>query len=363
MNARGRKIGGHLTLDGAALTLFKAAIDNLSAKVNLKASELEIEQFDLRRKNDFLTAQGEVDMSHGHNYSGTINATVDNLAEYWPIFRGPAENNSKQMPATMQIKINSNTWTVHGEIGLPGSSPLNFTGNFLLPIGTDWNAFLALPLEVTCDFPSIFLANAPQFFHPEIFREGILSGNLSLSGALRHPRITGDVQLVGGKLHNAPYNLTEANGRVTFSEDHASLDFVNTATTDVDFSFRGEIDFHDTNDLAIRIIGVTPTFDLTARPIACVSKIEIGSVAATLAPAVAELEFRGGLFHSSWTISLKEQTSSQSSAALNLDEAVRKFPFCLSGTSAEEGTLLLGAPPRPEAHRETVPPKKRTKRR
>jgi hypothetical protein len=94
-----------------------------------------------------------------------------------------------------------------------------------------------------------------------------------------------------------------------------------------------------------------------------VSKIEIGSVAATLAPAVAGLEFRGGLFQSNWTISLKERISSQSSAAVNLEETPRKFPFCLSRSSVDEGTLLLGTPPRPEAHRETVPPKKRAKRR
>src|SRR5436190_12758207 len=99
MNARDRKIGGHLTLDGAALTLFKAAVDKLSAKLNLRATELEIEQFDLRRKNDVLTAQGKIDMSHQHNYSGAINAKVDSLTEYGSIFRGPAEDNSKKRPA------------------------------------------------------------------------------------------------------------------------------------------------------------------------------------------------------------------------------------------------------------------------
>jgi hypothetical protein len=362
MNAGGRKIGGHLTLEGGALTLFKTTIDNLSGKLNLRASELEIEQFTLRRKNDFLTAQGKVDMSHGHNYSGTINVTVDSLADYWSIFDIPAENNPKQTQANIHGTIDSDTWTVHGGIGLPGSSPLNFTGNFLLPIGADWNAFLASPLKITCDFPSIFLAKAPQVFHPGIFRDGILSGNISLSGALQHPQITGEVQLVNGKLQNAPCNLTKANGRVTFGEDHASLDFLNAATTDVDLSFGGEIDFHDTNDLVIKIIAVTPIFDVTARPISCVSKIEVGPVAATLAPAIAELEFRGGLFHSNWTISLKERISSQSSAALNLEETARKIPFCLARTSVGDETLLLGAPLRPEARHETVPSKGRTKR-
>ncbi|PYJ17250.1 MAG: hypothetical protein DME96_06545, partial [Verrucomicrobia bacterium] len=64
MNTRDRKLGGHLALDGASLTLFKTAIDTLSAKLNLKATELEIEQLNLKRKNDSLTAQGKIDMSH-----------------------------------------------------------------------------------------------------------------------------------------------------------------------------------------------------------------------------------------------------------------------------------------------------------
>src|SRR6266853_5909505 len=232
MNTRNRKLGGHLTLDGASLTLFKTAIDTLSSKLNLKATELEIEQLNLKRKNDSLTAQGKIDMSHEHNYSGAISATVDNLDEYLSIFRGPAETNSKPIPANIQITIDSNKWDARGMIDLPNSSLLNFTANFPLRIGTDWNAFLVSPLNVTLDFPSIILANAPEFFHPEIFRDGILSGKISFSGTLQHPQITGDVQLLNGTVQNASLNLTEASSRVSFRGNRASLDFFNAATKD-----------------------------------------------------------------------------------------------------------------------------------
>ena len=362
MNTRDRKLGGHLALDGASLTLFKTAIDTLSAKLNLKATELEIEQLNLKRKNDSLTAQGKIDMSHEHNYSGAISATVDNLDEYLSIFSGPDETNSKPTPANIQITIDSNKWDARGMIDLPNSSLLNFTANFPLRIGTDWNAFLVSPLNVTLDFPSIILANAPEFFHPEIFRDGILSGNISFSGTLQHPQITGDVQLLNGTVQNASLNLTEASSRVSFKGNRASLDFFNAAMKDVDLSLHGEVDFQDTNDLAIKITGATPIFDLTLRPIGCVGKIEIGTVTVTLAPVVAELEFRGRLFQSDWTIGLREQTSTQSFTILNLNGTVREFPLCFSGLSTEEKTLLLGVPARPEARLETVRPKKRTKR-
>ena len=258
------------------------------------------------------------------------------MAEYLTIFRGPGENNIKPAPADIQVKIDCGNWDARGAIGLPDSSSINFTARFPFPVGTTWNAFLTFPLNATLDFPSIFLANAPQFFHPEIFRDGILSGKLSLSGTLHHPRIVGDVQLVNGKLQNTSLDLTEASGRVTFDGIRASLDFFNAATKDLDLSFRGDVDFHDTNDLTARIAASVPIF----------------------APVVAELDLRGGLFRSDWTMNLKEPMGIQSNGALILDETARKFSLCL-GTGVDEKSLVLGAHPRPEPVKPPKPAKRR----
>jgi hypothetical protein len=364
MNTRNRKLGGHLTLDGASVTLFDTAIDTLSAKLNVNATELEIEQLDLKHKNDSLTAQGKIDMSHEHNYSGTISATVDDLAEYLSIFSGPAEKNPKPTPAHVQITIDSTKWNALGAIGFPNSSPVDFTANFPLPIGIAWTAFLASPLNATLKFPSIALENAPQIFHPEIFREGILSGNISLSGSLQHPRIDGEARLWSGRLSGGGrtyFDLSEATSHLTFTGYRGSLDFFNVSARDVDLSLSGEIDFQDTSDLVIKIAGATPIFDLTMRPIDCVDKIEIEAVSMAPAPAVAEIEFRGALFQSGWMIALKDQISAQSFGALNLDGTTRKFPLCPSSTTAGEKTLMLGAPARAEPRRETIRPKKRRK--
>ena len=358
MNARDRKIGGNITASGTSLRFFKASVDALNAKLNLKATELELEQFEINRKSDFVRAQGKIDLSHDHSYSGMLNATIGNLAEYLSLFRGVDENDIKPAPADIQLRIDSSNWDARGTINLPDSSSINFTAKFPFPVGTNWNAFLTFPLNVTLDFPSIFLANAPQFFHPEIFRDGILSGKLSLSDTLRHPRIVGDAQLLNGKLQNTSPNLTEASGRVTFDGIRASLDFLNASTKDLDLSFRGDIDFHDTNDLTVGLAASVPIFDLRPRTIDCVNKIEIESVAETLAPVVAELELRGGLFRSGWTMTLKEPMGTQSNGALILNQTARKFSLCL-GTGMNEKTLVLGAHPRPEL----VKPRKPAKRR
>jgi len=324
----------------------------------LKATELKLEQLELNRKSDLVRAQGKIDLSHEHSYSGTLNATIGNVAEYFSIFRGLGENNIKPAPADIQVKIDSSNWDARGAISLPDSSSINFTARFPFPVGTNWNAFLTFPLNVTLDFPSIFLANAPQIFHPEIFRDGILSGKLSLSDTLLHPRIHGDAQLLNGKLQNTSLNLTEASGRVTFDGFRASLDFFNAATKDLDLSFRGDIDFHDTNDLTVRIAASVPIFDLRPRTIDCVNKIEIESVAETLAPVISALELRGGLFRSDWTMNLKEPIGIQSNGALILNETARKFSLCLE-TGVDEKPLVLGAHPRPEVVKPVKPVKRR----
>src|SRR6266404_3772276 len=239
-----------------------------------------------------------------------------------------------------------------------------FTANFSLPIGTDWNAFQLAPLNITVDFPSVFLAKMPQLFHPELFRDGILSGSISLSDTLQHPRIVGDVQLVNGKLSGdrwTSFNFIEASSRIVFGGNRASVEFFNAATKDVELSFRGEIDFDDINDVTVRISGATPIFDLTSHQIDCVNNIKVAPTAFTLAPAVAQLEFRGGLFQSGWTVSLHEGTSLQSLAMSEPDDDAREFPLCV-GAGPEEKTLVLGALPRPDAGGEAAGPKRQEKR-
>jgi hypothetical protein len=364
MDTRDRKFGGHLMVEGASLTFFKTAIDNLSAKLNLKATDLEIEQLAMTRKNDSLSGQGKINLSREHNYSGTLEARLNNLLDYLSIPRGAGKANP--IPAEVQATIDSSNWDVRGVIHMPNSSPMSFTANFPLRIGTDWNGFRVSPLNITLNFPSIFLAKTPQLFHPQIFSDGILSGNISLSETLQHPHIDGDIQLMNGKLSGdagGSVNLTEASGRIVFGGNRASIEFLNVATKNTDLSLRGEIDFQDTNNVTVRIDGPTPIFDLTAHQIGCMNKIEFASVPFTLAPAVAELQLCGALFQPNWTIGLKERTSAESSDIPDPDGVTREFPLCFSGNPLETATLLLGSLPRPEAHPTATPPNKGTKAR
>jgi hypothetical protein len=140
------------------------------------------------------------------------------------------------------------------------------------------------------------------------------------------------------------------------------VEFLNVASQDVDLSLRGEIDFEDINDVTVRISGPTPIFDLTSQQIDCVNKIKVAPAVLTLAPAVTEFEFCGGLFQPGWTVSLHESTGLESSAMSDPDGVARNLPLCL-GRSPEEKTLLLGGLPRPETDGQTTRSKKEEKRR
>ena len=205
------------------------------------------------------------------------------------------------------------------------------------------------PIKVSLDFPAVFLAAVPQFLHSNILEDGILSGKISLSETLERPRIVGEVQLVNGKLASSDFfsNVIGASTLAIFDGNHASLEFLNLETKGVDLAFRGEIDFENTKRVVVRIAGATPIFDLMSRPVDCVNKIEISPALLPLAPVATELEFRGPLLQSGWSVSLKEAIGSQFSIVSTLDGAERIFPLCF-GTGPEEKTLLLGAVPRAE---------------
>jgi hypothetical protein len=361
VDTRDRKIGGHVTCSGTGLTIFKTGIDNFFAGLKLNGDHLEIEELDLSRNKDTLRAIGTIDISRAHNYSGEIHATLADLADYLSSVDGPLEHGTVPTGAEIEAKINSAKWKARGTLHFPQSSPVNLTADFSFPIGTTWDRFATSSLTATIEFPSLFLGKAPQLFHPSVFRDGILSGELALSNSLKYPRIDGDAQLMNGKVENASLNLTEASGRIKFAGDHASIEFLNASTKDADLSMRGEIDFGDINALAIKINSATPLFDLTARSFDCANKIGIEPVRATLAPAIGELELCGALFGSTWTIAFKQETAAGSSPGLSLNDTARNFVLCL-GNGVDEKTLSFGVPPRPEPTLPKVGPKKRKSR-
>lgn len=343
INARERKLGGFLTASGNSLSLFKRQIDRLTAKINLKTDALELEQFEVVRKKDFVRAQGKIDISHENDYSGGIEANVGDASEYFLL--GRAGSIASGIPLQFNAKISSGSWEAHAAFTLPGSSPIDLVAKFPLKIGRDWNTFLASPLKATIHFPAVVLAGAPEFLHPPVFNEGILSGSIALSQSLQHPNITGEMQLLNGSLQNAPLDVTHASGRLTFNGDHGTLEFLNAATKDVDLSLRGEVDFRNSNDVVVKVSSANPIFDTTTSVADCVRRIEIVPIDVTLAPTIEQFELRGDLFGNDWKLGLEERATA--SVATMTNRLKREFHFCAGPTPPGE-IFNVGVPPRPQ---------------
>ena len=343
LNARERKIGGYLSATGTSLSLFKRQIDRLTAKINLKADALEVEEFEVARKKDFIRAQGKIDVSHENDYSGSIEAKIGDASEYFLL--GRDGSNGAAIPVELDTKISSSSWDTKVIFTLPGSSPVDLSAKFPLKIGQDWKTFLASPLEATVHFPAVVMASAPQFFHPPTFNEGILSGAISLSQNLEHPNITGEMQLLNGVLQNAPLDLTRASGRLTFNGDHGAIEFLNLTTKDVDLSLKGDVDFRNSQDVVIKVSTAIPVFDVTTSVQDCVRGIQIATVDVTLAPTVQEVELRGDLFGNTWKLGLKETGTSAAAAIAN--PLTREFHFC-SGATPPGELFNFGVRPRPQ---------------
>jgi hypothetical protein len=355
VSARERKFGGHLIASGSSLSLFKRQIDHLSAKINLKASEFELEQFEVVRKKDLVRAQGRIDISHEQDYSGTIEAKVRDAGEYFLLGR-PASGAA--IPIQLEAKISSGQWDAHGSFTLPGSSQVEVSAKFPLKLGEDWKAFLASPLDAQISFPTVVLTSAPQFFHPPIFDEGIVSGAISWNQTLQHPHISGDVQLVNAKLQNGPLDFTQASARITFDGDHGQIEFLNAATNDVDVSLRGNIDFHDLSETKIDFFPSVPVFAMTTPPGSCVNRVNLQPVGITFAPIINQIELRGSMFDGGWTMTSRQAAITAEGQPIPSDAT--KVPLCFGEKPAQQ-SFTFGLHPKPSPTPEK--PSKKSKRR
>ncbi|HST31466.1 MAG TPA: hypothetical protein VLK27_11590 [Chthoniobacterales bacterium] len=355
LNAGQRKVGGYLAAAGTSLSFFKRQVDRFAAKINLKTDSLELEQFEVLRKKDYLRAQGAIDIAHEHNYSGNIEGKVGDASEYFLLGKTAS---SSAIPIQLEAKISSGRWDAHTIFTLPGSSPIEVKAKFPFKIGDDWKTLLASPVDTQINFPAIVLASAPQIFHPPVFNEGILSGAISFTQTLQHPRITGDAQLVNAKLQNSPLDFTQASARISFDGDHGKIEFLNAATADVEVSLRGDIDNRDLADAKIDVFPSMPVFALTTPPNSCVNRINLQAVGITLAPIINQIELRGSVFQGGWTMTPR-RAEITAQGQLIPSEAT-KIALCFGEKPAQQ-SFAFGLHPKPSPTPEA--PRKKSKRR
>jgi hypothetical protein len=358
VNARERRIGGHIAASANSLSIFKTQIDRFTANLNLKGSDLEIEQLDLRRKQDWLHAEGKIDLGSAHAYSGALSADVKNLSEYLWLFGATDAADSNPVSAHMQFMTDSGVWNGTATMTIATSRLDMGVISLPLRIGEDWNELSATPLNVIFSFPVLWLDEGPRWLGLGLLRGGILSGGIHLSGTLQAPKIDGDVQLIDGKLENEKLGFDGVSGRLRQNGRHGLIDFLHVSNKDVDLSLRGEVEISDADDVAIALTSTLPLFDATSYALHCVSELRVSTIDTMFAPMVGQIEFRGGFINRNWTIVLQPDAAGLFGP---MRISRRSIPICFDPMSnGQTLTLSTYSPPQPPA---AVRHRKRPRRR
>ncbi|PYI89169.1 MAG: hypothetical protein DMF03_08440 [Verrucomicrobia bacterium] len=82
VHTRERSIDGELAITGDGLKIFYAPVHSLTARVGLDSKRVRLDQFELKRDDDFLRAQGSVDFAHNRAIELSAEFSCRELGDY-----------------------------------------------------------------------------------------------------------------------------------------------------------------------------------------------------------------------------------------------------------------------------------------
>jgi len=252
--------------------------------------------------------------------------------------------NATRLSADLETRLALGILSVKANAASSGSDPIHLEGAIPLQLEKQVSAYALKaegPISVTLNFPAIFLAKFPPYLSGGIFHDGILSGQLAISDSLGQPRVTGDLQLIEGKFAIG----TSLSTRLKFGGQSAAIEFAQLRQGRAQLSGRGEIDFRNLAEIAVKIFPNAPLLDSPPlEPEDCVNGLEFSPVPARAVPfrLVREVDFRGTLFGPAWTISLSQEGPDDS--PVTPVNSSRTFSFCADDRLPGKTLTLRAAP-------------------
>src|SRR4051812_39533664 len=127
VSAEEGKLRGQLDVTGNSLLLFRSEIESLEMKVAVEGSRFMIAPLDLRRGQDFLHAEGAIALNEKQRWTGSIQTSVANLADYRGLIPAPFAycEPSGSVDAEWKSGLSSGTFTIHGRnfrLGRPATA-------------------------------------------------------------------------------------------------------------------------------------------------------------------------------------------------------------------------------------------------
>jgi len=82
MHAHERTVDGDLALTGDALKIFRLPVDSLTARIGLESGRAHVDQLELKRGEDFLRAQGKIDLAQKKSFTLSAESWCRELGDY-----------------------------------------------------------------------------------------------------------------------------------------------------------------------------------------------------------------------------------------------------------------------------------------
>ena len=246
--------------------------------------------------------------------------------------------NEPRLSAELETHLNQGILSGKATAVTRGSDPVTLEASIPLKLEkreADYVLNTDGPLSASLDFPAILLPKLPAYISRRMFVDGILSGRLTVSESLSHPQLRGTAHLINGTLLGSPTLSTS----ITFGGETATIDFAQIAQQNVRHAARGEIDFHNQADIALRIWPSAPVIALTlVNTDECIDGIKlfpsayfnssVHFVEGRFGHRINEIDLRGGLFASNWTISLQEKRADDPLEPLLQGGPSQTFSIC-----------------------------------
>src|SRR5438477_2918165 len=82
MHAHERTVDGELAVTGDALKIFRLPVDSLTARIGLESGRAQVDQLELKRGEDFLRAQGRIDLAQKKSFTISVESWCHELRDY-----------------------------------------------------------------------------------------------------------------------------------------------------------------------------------------------------------------------------------------------------------------------------------------
>jgi hypothetical protein len=82
MHTHERTVDGELAVTGDALKIFQLPVDSLTARIRLESGRAQIDQLELKRGEDFLRAQGKIDLAQKKSFTLSAESWCRELRDY-----------------------------------------------------------------------------------------------------------------------------------------------------------------------------------------------------------------------------------------------------------------------------------------